>query len=667
MKSLKLSLLATVLILPLITQASIPVNVEANTLQGQFFNKEVLGAKFKYAKGSNAGLPYFLSEDGRLFGTSSYEIDQGTPFNTNLVYSPTLVYEKHKYISLLNDEVIKDLEITDNARFILTESGRVFAAGFNSQGVLGNGTTLGQPNSPFQETTEFFPDLGEDSLLKFTGNFSSTYVLTEQKQVLAYGSSLPGPVGTSYVPINITELFTGYDRTLDPIVQILPGLALTESGIVYRWADPFNTSATPTIFFDGSILEVGEKVIQITGGPTSMSFLTNEGRMIVWGRNDSLQLGIDNSGANVTTFTFVDLSQFSFLSPTNKLVYLSNDFAFSENGEVIAWGSNASGITGNNTNFTGGILMTDVTSNVRANLQEGEYFVFASKSPRASFLISNFGFAYGLGDRTDIGMQLDGVNLPIRTPVAVNPERLTIVVDPLGGPEYGPFYWPKGYPINFSSLLSLSTPNLYVRPGYTFLGFYYDAAFTQPVETFGDYSNELVPLTIYPRWNENTFTVNYVSTAGPMTHSNPTSITSSQLPYTLLPATAPGYTFVGWFTNTNLSDTTSQVTEITLENYVSTLYARFTAGSSSSETSSLPPTSQPTSGDGETPTGPNRIGTILLTTTVVALAGGGFYWFVIAKKSFPALITLFVATFATIKLFFIGLFKKNKKDKTDKK
>ena len=276
MKAFKLSLLSLSFVVPLLSQPATAQPVEAFTgYNGTTFNPEILGSEIQYGELGGYANSYFKSKEGRLLSTNSLLIDQGTTFDQTKVKFPNYVFELHNYIAELEDEIIVDIENAINSRFIVTESGRVFASGFNTHGHLGNGTTTGTSNDRLQETTSFFPDLGTDRVVKISSTNGATNALTTQGQVFAYGNLIPGTINTSSLPINITSLFTDYDATVDPIIDILVGLALTQSGKVYQWANPFNPQIVPSIVFDGSMLEAGEKVIQIIGNPRSMMFLTN--------------------------------------------------------------------------------------------------------------------------------------------------------------------------------------------------------------------------------------------------------------------------------------------------------------------------------------------------------------------------------------------------------
>ena len=94
----------------------------------------------------------------------------------------------------------------------------------------------------------------------------------------------------------------------------------------------------------------------------------------------------------------------------------------------------------------------------------------------------------------------------------------------------------------------ITAPQDPARVGYTFTGWSQSIPETMPA---GD-------LVITAGWQIDTYTITYNLDGGAAT-SNPTSYQVTTPTITLLPTSKLGYTFVGWFDNSDI-----QVTEITL-------------------------------------------------------------------------------------------------------
>lgn len=658
-------LLASFLLAPLFSiQSTTPTLVDANVL-GDSFNKDTHDVRMSMAETHLMESSFYVSEEGKLYGKGTLDYDTGVTSNPDLVAAASYVHRIHDYISLLEDELIQDIELNQNFRMVVTQSGKVLVAGYNGGGQLGAGST--QQFNKLTDITESFGDLGDDRVVQLTTSGSYTHALTEQGQVFSYGTQFIIGNNTSLTyspvttPVNITSFFVDYDRTVDKIIKVLPGLALTESGVVYGWGWAFNSLLVPTVIFDQTLLSGEETIIDLVATGTGALALTSEGRLFGRGSNNYYQLGLADTTVNYTAFTQLDPNLLGFTNGVTAISYLSNGFIFSEDNQVIAWGTNKDGVAGTNLQDDRSISFTNVTEEVNAPLQEGEYYISAFKSSNpntgtTSTLISNLGIVYGLGSRYTLGFTLDGVNQPLRVPTAINPVRVTFTVESSDEFDVGSFTWPYGYRVFFQNVITAGVLNT-TRPGYSFVGLFLDEALTESVYNAYDY-NATEDATLYAQWIRLTSTVNYVATVGAqLTHTNPTTITGDDLPYTLLPATATGYTFEGWFTNAQF---TTEITEINGDNFTQfmTIYAKLTQGGGSSEPSI------PSSNGGVSPRGANPAAVIVTSTVATAAVGGSVYWFVIAKKSVAELVALFAGLALTLKKFFLGLFKK-KKDKKD--
>ena len=93
----------------------------------------------------------------------------------------------------------------------------------------------------------------------------------------------------------------------------------------------------------------------------------------------------------------------------------------------------------------------------------------------------------------------------------------------------------------------LPTPT---KSGYTFLGWYYDSSFTNAAVAGDSLSSDV---TLYAKWQLNTYTITYNSNGG---SSIPQTSDATQLPDPLPTTTKSGYTFRGWFYD---SDFTNEV------------------------------------------------------------------------------------------------------------
>jgi uncharacterized repeat protein (TIGR02543 family) len=665
------------LLLPLVgvgTPQTQPLQVDAN-ISGSAFNPQILGVKMTMAETHLEQSAYFVSTDGKLYGKSG-DIDTGTTFTNNPdVKYPNYLFRIHDYIAVLKDELIQDIELSQNNRFVVTQSGKVFAVGFNGSGSLGNGTTTSIDK--LTDVTSFFGDLGTDKIIKLATNGNATYALTEGGQVFSYGSSYyvgnNTPFTTSSLPVttpvNITTFFEEYDPLVDKIIDLKFNMALTASGTVYQWGfwqQPFAQVLSPEIIFSSADIPtpaLNEKVVSIVPTGTGAILLTTEGRLFGIGKNDYLQLGQADTQLVLSQFTELDLSAFTFLNATNKIEFITGGFAITTNGNVIAWGTNKNGTAGRGSAVAldNSIPFTDVTAAVNTNLRADEYFVYAFKSGNpnndtAATLISNLGIVYGLGGRYTLGFPLDGNNAPLREPRAIAPEKVTFTVDPLDGPEIGSFSWAYGYRVFFSQIVN-NTPSVLntVRPGYLFGGLFFDQALTQSAYDVLNYV-ATESITLYPKWFPISYNTSYLAPGLPMNHENPFQITGAMLPYTLKPATSPGRTFEGWFKDTQFTQTISVVNAEDFTNNSLLLYAKFSGVNSTTSTDTG------SGGGGGTPTAPRSVLLPVLVVTATIGAIGTFSWLFFFRN-----LTIGGFSFVALKKWWIAFIKRKEKDDKDKK
>ncbi|MDA7807052.1 InlB B-repeat-containing protein, partial [Aquiluna sp.] len=101
-------------------------------------------------------------------------------------------------------------------------------------------------------------------------------------------------------------------------------------------------------------------------------------------------------------------------------------------------------------------------------------------------------------------------------------------------------------------VVSLPTPT---KPGYTFAGWYSDSGLTASIGAAGASYSPTADVTAYAKWTAATFTVIYDyndADGGNSTASN--TFTTGGTVITLPTPTRTGYTFAGWYSNSNLTD-----------------------------------------------------------------------------------------------------------------
>ena len=262
---------------------------------GDVLNVSALGVEMKAAELHLLDQGYYVSKEGKLYGNSTLDKDPSRAFTSDTKYGNYL-HNLHDYVALLDDETIQDIELSQNSRFVITESGKVLAGGYNNAGQLGNNETSFDADGKLEDVTEFFPELGESKIIKIAHSAWYTFALSDDGRLFGYGSNFILGDNTSMrydsivngkvlTPLEITDFVVDYDPVNDPIVTISLGAALTESGVLYGWGNHFSSNLVPTPVFDQTLLNPGDYLVAVETIGNGMMVLTNEGRVFAIGSN----------------------------------------------------------------------------------------------------------------------------------------------------------------------------------------------------------------------------------------------------------------------------------------------------------------------------------------------------------------------------------------------
>jgi alpha-tubulin suppressor-like RCC1 family protein len=126
----------------------------------------------------------------------------------------------------------------------------------------------------------------------------------------------------------------------------------------------------PTEITSNFPLLIGEKITQLSMGGDHSSVLTSNGRVFTWGLNDSGQLG---DGTTVSTSSPIEITSNFPIDNSEKISFLSlgvsHSSAFSSNGRIFVWGRNGSGQLGDGTSVSKSIPI-DIRANFPLSIDE---------------------------------------------------------------------------------------------------------------------------------------------------------------------------------------------------------------------------------------------------------------------------------------------------------
>jgi uncharacterized repeat protein (TIGR02543 family) len=264
-----------------------------------------------------------------------------------------------------NDKIVS-VDAGSSFSVAVSDQGRIFTWGMNSEGQLGNGTKDNR-SVPFEITLAIPLLEGESVEMLETGSAHAT-LLTTHGRVFAWGSSSHGQIGnyTSYgdvlFPAEITSRLSVNED--ERIIQISTSdetvIARSSEGTIFTWGNNSNgqigdgDDGTPQkvpldITHNVSLME-GESVISVQAGAITSYVLTDFGRVFAWGNNYYGQFGaIDNTSVTSpvdVTERFISDHRFMTWSVT---AMSWSAYALGSDGRILSWGRNDDGQLGDGT------------------------------------------------------------------------------------------------------------------------------------------------------------------------------------------------------------------------------------------------------------------------------------------------------------------------------
>jgi alpha-tubulin suppressor-like RCC1 family protein len=320
-----------------------------------------------------------ITSKGRIFTWGNNEFGQlgdGTSTSKNI---PT---EITSFFNLNITEKISSISIGYSYSSAITSEGRIFTWGVNYSSVLGDGTTTHR-YVPTDITNQFSLNTEEVIINVFFGS-SHSGAITSQGRVFTWGLNNLGQLGVGESdydshpnPIEITNQFPLSEGEL--ITEISLGVdhssAITSEGRVFTWGynsygqlgDGTTTQRNiPTEITNQFVLLTGETVRSIFLGSEHSLAMSSYGRIYVWGRNSSGQLG---DGTTTDRNIPKEITSHFYLDAEEVIKSISMGFSYSSgitsDGKIFTWGSNRQGQLGDGTT-TERNTPTEITNNFNA-------------------------------------------------------------------------------------------------------------------------------------------------------------------------------------------------------------------------------------------------------------------------------------------------------------
>lgn len=263
-----------------------------------------------------------------------------------------------------NDKII-DVVLGEHHSMMLTKQGSVYTWGDNQYGQLGNGSTVASLVPV--DITEKFTLHESEQIQTIMSGWGHSAVITSLNRILIWGRNDSGQLGNGttvnqLTPQDITPLFSlGQSETFH---QLALGwghsAALTSSGRLFMWGknesgqlgDGTNQNINTPLDITVSLRRtIQDPIHTIALGSSHTGLLTTTGRVFTWGRNVYGQLG---NGTTNSTSRPTEITQNMTLEDNEVISSVSlgwgHSAAQTSLNRVFIWGFNQFGQLGNETN-----------------------------------------------------------------------------------------------------------------------------------------------------------------------------------------------------------------------------------------------------------------------------------------------------------------------------
>lgn len=294
--------------------------------------------------------------------------------------------------------VFAEVSVGEQHTVALANDGTVWAWGDNSVGQLGDGSTS---NSLVPA-----PVIGLEGLevVQVDAGYSHSVALTTDGRVFTWGYGFFGQLGNgqstgSQLPIEVPASVFGNApiRTVD--AGPYTTTAITTDGTAFAWGrglhgelgDGAAVNRNLPVAVDTAALAPGERFVDVSSGYEHAVAATDQGRVLAWGSNVEGQVG-NGTTDSASTPQIVDLAA----TPAGSAVVdveagAFHNLALDEAGRAIAWGSGSRGQLGNG-------LTESSTVPVAVSMLDAQRFTDIGAGFEHSVAVASDGAVFAWGD-----------------------------------------------------------------------------------------------------------------------------------------------------------------------------------------------------------------------------------------------------------------------------
>jgi alpha-tubulin suppressor-like RCC1 family protein len=357
----------------------------------------------------------FLTKDSKIYTWGNNQTGQLGLGSTVDQVTPVEISQN---IDIGNNDKIVDFVLGFYHSSALTYSGKVFMWGDNYHGQIGDNTSI-RKMIPIDISSSFKLD-NNDKIVKISLGYHSSLALSDLGRVFSWGSNSNGQLGTitetsKLIPYEITNSFnlTTGDSIIDISLNRDNASAISSYGRIFTWGEnnfgqlgdgtQLNKSL-PIEITKNFELDEKDRIIKISFSLAGhAAAISDFGEVFTWGRNGGGQLGdnttINKSKPNNIT-SKIRLSQDDKI--TNISLGIFHSSALSLSGKVFTWGSNYIGQLGDGTNINR-LIPVDITGKLKIENDDKIVDISLGGEHSAAFSLNGKIFLWGGNDNGQLG------------------------------------------------------------------------------------------------------------------------------------------------------------------------------------------------------------------------------------------------------------------------
>ena len=269
------------------------------------------------------------------------------------------------FFMLDTDESLISIGAGNRFSIALSSEGKVFAWGNNQYGAIGDGS-FSNTYLP-KRVTQLSQLDAQDKIKSISTGYNHCLALSDQGRVFGWGSNTQGAIGDGSIsqrntPVEITSHFQlGLTDRVEWIsaggIQSTQSFATTQLGKIFNWG--YNSQVHlgggnlverlfPRQVTSSFVMDVGDQIKQVFMGQFYASALTHQGKLFVWGLGFPLEF---NNGLFASATQAHTINHLLDLELTEKIISaysasLTHHYALTDSNQLIVWGFNHKGQLG---------------------------------------------------------------------------------------------------------------------------------------------------------------------------------------------------------------------------------------------------------------------------------------------------------------------------------